>query len=72
MPAATSLDDLFAIVEAQKRSGRNYMMMETRVIHREERKMSKPKVYVPRVRQGWVRYYMSEANRRAPTIRSDP
>ena len=31
VPAATSLDDLRALVAAQRESGRNYMMMETAV-----------------------------------------
>jgi predicted dehydrogenase len=35
VPAATSLDDLRAIVAAQRSSGRNYMMMETAVYTRE-------------------------------------
>jgi len=35
VPAATDLDDLKAIVEAEKRSGKNYMMMETGVYTRE-------------------------------------
>jgi predicted dehydrogenase len=29
VPMATNLDDMYRIVEAQKRSGKNYMMMET-------------------------------------------
>jgi predicted dehydrogenase len=35
VPMATTLDDLFAIVAAQRRSGKNYMMMETAVYTRE-------------------------------------
>jgi predicted dehydrogenase len=35
VPAATSLDDLRAIVTAQRRSGKQYMMMETAVYTRE-------------------------------------
>jgi len=35
VPMATSLDDLRAIVAAQRRSGRHYMMMETAVYTRE-------------------------------------
>ncbi len=31
VPAATSLDDLFALVETQRETGMNYMMMETAV-----------------------------------------
>lgn len=35
VPMATSIDDLKAIIAAQKRSGKNYMMMETAVYTRE-------------------------------------
>jgi predicted dehydrogenase len=35
VPMATSVDDLHAIVEAQRRSGRRYMMMETAVYTRQ-------------------------------------
>ncbi len=35
VPMATSIEDLFAIVEAQRRSGKNYMMMETAVYTRQ-------------------------------------
>lgn len=35
VPMATSLDDLERIIEAQDRSGKNYMMMETTVFARE-------------------------------------
>jgi predicted dehydrogenase len=35
VPMATSLDDLRAIIAAQQRSGKNYMMMETAVYGRE-------------------------------------
>jgi predicted dehydrogenase len=35
VPMATTLDDLFAIVAAQRKSGKNYMMMETAVYTRE-------------------------------------
>lgn len=35
VPMATSLDDLQAILSAQRRSGRNYMMMETAVYTRQ-------------------------------------
>jgi predicted dehydrogenase len=35
VPMATSLDDLRAIIAARKRSGRNYMMMETQIYARE-------------------------------------
>lgn len=35
VPMATSVDDLKAIVDAQRRSGKNYMMMETAVYTRE-------------------------------------
>lgn len=35
VPAATSLEDLNAIVSAQRRSGKHYMMMETAVYTRE-------------------------------------
>jgi predicted dehydrogenase len=35
VPAATSLDDLRAIVAAQRDSGKNYMMMETQIYARE-------------------------------------
>ena len=35
VPAATSLEDLFALVKAAKESGKNYMMMETNVYTRQ-------------------------------------
>lgn len=35
VPMATRLEDLYALVEAQRHSGRNYMMMETAVYSRE-------------------------------------
>ena len=35
VPMATSIEDLKAIVAAQRKSGKNYMMMETAVYHRE-------------------------------------
>jgi predicted dehydrogenase len=35
VPMATSLDDLRAIVAARRRSGKNYMMMETQIFARE-------------------------------------
>ena len=35
VPMATSIEDLKAIVAAQRKSGKNYMMMETSVYHRE-------------------------------------
>lgn len=35
VPMATSLDDIRAVIAAQRRSGKNYMMMETQVYARE-------------------------------------
>lgn len=35
VPAATNLEDLYALVAAQQRSGKNYMMMETAVYTRQ-------------------------------------
>ena len=35
VPMATSLDDIYAIIAAQRKSGKNYMMMETQLFARE-------------------------------------